>query len=118
MLYSYLQLVQYLLPTDQSITAPFLWHSDLHTENIFLNPKQPTEILGIIDWQSTEVSPLFDHARQPYFLDYKGPQVNGLEPPDFPENFDKLTLAKQHEARSLYLKMSLSTMFIQEPYIS
>lgn len=103
--------MQCLLPTDQSITAPFLWHSDLHTENIFVNPKKPTEILGIIDWQSTEVLPLFDHARQPYFLDYEGPQINGLKAPDFPENLDKLTLAEQHKARGLYLKMSLSALY-------
>ncbi|KAJ5594706.1 uncharacterized protein N7459_000914 [Penicillium hispanicum] len=109
--HSYLQLVQYLLPTNQSIAAPFLWHGDLHTENIFVNPECPTEILGIIDWQSTEILPLFDHARQPCFLDYDGPQINSLRPPDYPKNLDKLSLAEQHEAKSLYFKMSLSALY-------
>ncbi|KAJ5036776.1 hypothetical protein NUH16_004655 [Penicillium rubens] len=85
--------------------ASFLWHSDLHTENIFVNPERPTEILGIIDWQSTELLPLFEHARQPYFLDYDGPSVEGLEPPTLPENIGELSSAKQLEAKRLYMTM-------------
>lgn len=110
-LHSYLRLVRYLLPTDKSIMASFLWHSDLHTENIFVNPERPTEILGIIDWQSTELLPLFEHARQPYFLDYDGPSVEGLEPPTLPENIRELSSAKQLEAKRLYMSMSLSALY-------
>ncbi|KAJ5799273.1 uncharacterized protein N7518_001341 [Penicillium psychrosexuale] len=110
-LHSYLQLVRYLLPTDKSITASFLWHSDLHTENIFVNPERPTDILGIIDWQSTELLPLFEHARQPYFLDYDGPFVEGLEPPTLPENIGELSSAKQLETKRLYINMSLSALY-------
>ncbi|KAJ5474000.1 hypothetical protein N7475_003566 [Penicillium sp. IBT 31633x] len=110
-LHSYLQLVRYLLPTDKLIMAPFLWHSDLHTENIFVNPERPTEVFGIIDWQSTEVLPLFEHARQPYFLDYDGPTVEGLEPPTLPENISELSSAKQLEAKRLYMSMSLSALY-------
>ncbi|KAI2825000.1 hypothetical protein CBS147321_5919 [Aspergillus niger] len=86
----YLSLVQFFLPTDDSICSAFLWHPDLHTENIFVDPDRPSEVLGIIDWQSSEVLPLFDHARQPYLLDYDGPPATGLDPPEFPENFDQL----------------------------
>lgn len=68
-------------------------------------------MLGIIDWQSSELLPLFDHARQPYFLDYEGPPVTGIDEPDFPENFDQLTPAEQKQAQSLYLKMSLSALY-------
>jgi hypothetical protein len=88
---SFLKLVKYLLPTDPSITASFLWHSDLHTENIFVDSEQPTKVVGIIDWQSTEILPLFDHARQPYFLDYDGPTVEGLETLAFPVNLKKIS---------------------------
>ncbi|KAJ5346857.1 uncharacterized protein N7506_000110 [Penicillium brevicompactum] len=110
-LHSYLQMVRYLLPTDTSIMASVLWHSDLHTENIFVNPERPTEVSGIIDWQSTELLPLFEHARQPYFLDYDGPTVEGLVPPAFPENFAELSLEKQLEAKQLYMSMSLSALY-------
>ncbi|PYH34771.1 phosphotransferase enzyme family protein [Aspergillus neoniger CBS 115656] len=69
----YLRMVHFFLPTDDSISSAFLWHPDLHVANIFVNPKSLSEVVGIIDWQSSEVLPLFDHARQPYFLDYDGP---------------------------------------------
>ena len=57
-LHCYLAMVKYLLPTDQLIQSSFLGHDDLHVENILVNPEHPTEVTGIIDWQSTEW-PLF-----------------------------------------------------------
>lgn len=108
---NYLRVVKYLLPLDKSISSAFLWHPDLHGENIFVHPERPSEVLGIIDWQSSEILPLFDHARQPYFLDYDGPTMVGLDPPTFPENFDQLDPAEQAAAQSLYLKMSLSALY-------
>src|SRR5690242_104274 len=59
----YLRLVQFLLPTEDTISSAFLWHPDLHLENIFVNPESPSEVVSIIDWQFSEVLPLFDHAR-------------------------------------------------------
>lgn len=115
-LQNYLRLVKYLLPTDQSITSAFLWHPDLHAENIFVHPERPAEVLGIIDWQSSEILPLFDHARQPYFLDYDGPQSTDLEPPAFPENVDKSDPVAQAEAQALYLKMSLAALYRRLTY--
>ena len=110
-LQNYLHLVKFLLPVDKSISTAFLWHPDLHAENIFVHPERPSEILGIIDWQSTELLPLFDHARQPYSLDYDGPPFTGLEPPPFPENFDQLNSTEKNKAQSLYLQMSLSALY-------
>ncbi|KAJ5558481.1 kinase-like domain-containing protein [Penicillium sp. DV-2018c] len=112
----YLRLLKYLLPTDSSITTAFLWHPDLHAENIFVHPERPAEVLGIIDWQSSELLPLFDHARQPYFLDYDGPPSAGIGPPAFPEGFDKLDSAEKAEAQDLYLKMSLSALYRRYTY--
>ncbi|KAL4985075.1 kinase-like domain-containing protein [Aspergillus falconensis] len=113
---NYLRLVKYLLPTDPSITSAFLWHPDLHAENIFVRPERPAEVLGIIDWQSTELLPLFDHARLPYFLDYDGPPSTGIDPPAFPDDFDKLDPAKKAEVQDLYLKMSLSALYRRFTY--
>ena len=62
----YLRLITFLLPTDPSITSSHLWHSYLHVANIFVNISSPTEIVGLIDWQSTELSLLYCHARQPH----------------------------------------------------
>ncbi|KAL4757353.1 uncharacterized protein BDW70DRAFT_171437 [Aspergillus foveolatus] len=83
--------------TDPSITSAFLWHLDLHAENIFVHPERPTEVLGIIDWQSSELLPLFDHARLPYFLDYDGPPSTA-------------------ETQDLYLKRSLSALYRRFTY--
>lgn len=107
----YSAMIKYLLPTHPSITSSCLWHSDLHIENIFVNPETPTEIVGIIDWQSSELAPLFNHARQPYFLDYNGPAVCGLERPRLPRDMAQLDPAAQKEATNLYLNMSLCALY-------
>ena len=107
----YLAIVKYLLPTDESITSSCLWHSDLHVENIFVDATSPTHIVGIIDWQSTELAPLFHHARQPYLLDYDGPPIRGLERPRLPEHMAQLDPANQKKAKELFLNMSLSALY-------
>lgn len=115
-LQNYLRIVKFLLPSDKSITSACLWHSDLHAENIFVHPERPTEVLGIIDWQSSEILPLIDHARQPYFIDYEGPMLTDLEPPAFPENYDQLDAAGQEEAQKLYFHMSLAALYRRLTY--
>lgn len=108
---SYLSLIQYICPADRSIASACLWHSDLHAENIFVNPDSPTTIVGIIDWQSTEIAPLFYHARQPYLLDYDGPQLHGLERPQLPDNFSTLSGEMQNETNALYSKQALAALY-------
>ncbi|KAF7114419.1 hypothetical protein CNMCM5793_008723 [Aspergillus hiratsukae] len=56
---SYLKLVKYLTLDNESIRTSHIWHDDLHTENIFVNPDDPSEIYCFIDWQSTELAPLY-----------------------------------------------------------
>ncbi|WPG97274.1 Hypothetical protein R9X50_00004800 [Acrodontium crateriforme] len=55
----YLDLVDSITPTDEALRRACLWHGDLHAENIFVNPLNPTEVTAIIDWQSTDIAPLF-----------------------------------------------------------
>ena len=107
----YLAMMKYLVPTDQSIRSSCLWHGDLHVGNIFVNAEVPTQVVGIIDWQSTELAPLFYHARQPFLLDYDGPTTVGLERPCLPENFAALDPTTQKHARTLYLHRSLSALY-------
>ena len=80
-------------------------------ENIFVDPRKPTEVVGLIDWQSTELAPLFNNAQQPYFLDYDGPSIIGLERSRSPENLAQLNPADQKEANALYLKRSLCALY-------
>ena len=76
-----------------------------------MDPENPTKLVGIIDWQSTELAPLFEHARQPYFLDYEGPPIVGLERPRLPDNLTQLDPPAQTEAKALFLKQSLSALY-------
>ena len=88
-----------------------LWHGDLHVANIFVNPSKPTEIVGLIDWQSTELAPLYDQARQPNIVDYDGPPVDGLERPCLPTDMARLDPAAQKEAQALFLRQSLCALY-------
>ncbi|KAL5388578.1 hypothetical protein PMIN02_007701 [Paraphaeosphaeria minitans] len=110
-LHCYLELIRFLLPTDRTISSAHLWHGDLHVANIFVNPSEPTEIVGLIDWQSTEISPLYFHGRQPHILDYDGPSVSGLERPQPPEDMDQLEGDAKKHAETLYLKQSLCSLY-------
>lgn len=76
-----------------------------------MNPSKPTEIVGLIDWQSTELAPLYNHARQPYIIDYHGPPVHGLEPPRLPPNMAELDKAEQKRAQMLFLNQSLCILY-------
>ncbi|OJI83858.1 hypothetical protein ASPTUDRAFT_190294 [Aspergillus tubingensis CBS 134.48] len=72
----YHQILSSLIPKETALTAPHLWHNDLHNDNIFIDPQNPESITSIIDWQSTHISPLFTHTPDPAFLDW----ADGLEP--------------------------------------
>ncbi|EGD99635.1 hypothetical protein TESG_06980 [Trichophyton tonsurans CBS 112818] len=74
-----------------TIKSPYLWHDDLHDDNIFVDPSNPEEITGIIDWQSCHISPLYNHNPDPAFLSWDGlepetldllprPKLSGLSP--------------------------------------
>lgn len=103
----YLQLFKHLAPSDSAVRKPSAWHGDLHIENIFVDPSEPTKVTCIIDWQSTEVAPLFVQARQPYILDYEGPQTTGVDRPRLPTNFANLSSEERKAANRLLLDQSL-----------
>lgn len=79
-------LLPFILPQQPEHQFGYLWHNDLHDENIFVDPQNPTTITGIIDWQSTQIVPLYDHILEPSFLDYSGPELdNALTRPELPQ---------------------------------
>ncbi|KAJ4373138.1 hypothetical protein N0V83_003429 [Neocucurbitaria cava] len=117
-LHCYLELIQFLLPADRTISSPHLWHSDLHVANIFVDPSNPTKILSIIDWQSTELSPLYFQARQPQIIDYDGgPSPTGsgglLDRPQLPKDFKTLDPSSpaRRRAQALFLQQSLCVLY-------
>ncbi|KAI9687463.1 MAG: hypothetical protein M1822_002073 [Bathelium mastoideum] len=80
----YKKIVDWLIPTDATITASHLWHNDMHEENFFVDPDNVTKITAIIDWQSVDIAPLFDHQPDPGFLDYQTPELEQAEVPPQP----------------------------------
>lgn len=108
---TYLKLFKRLLPTDRYLRSAHLWHGDLHAGNIFVDPANPTQIVGLIDWQSTELSPLYFQARQPHFIDHEGPAMHGLERPSLPPDFAQLAASEKRAAQALFLHQSLCALY-------
>jgi hypothetical protein len=101
----------HILPKDSSAHSPVLWHSDLHTSNIFVEPLEPTRITCIIDWQAVHVAPLFMQVRHPALLDFDGPVPEGLKLPPLPKNYDQLSSEEQLEADKLRSAQSLYKLY-------
>lgn len=106
----YLKVAPYLLPKNKGIHRSVLWHSDLHTDNIFVDPNDPVKIVGIIDWQSVHLSPLFLQARTPALLHFDGPLPDSLEI-NLPENFDSLGPEEQEQAKKVRSMQTLYKLY-------
>lgn len=91
-----------------------MWHNDLHSGNIFVNPQKPTEMVGIIDWQSVHLSPIFLQARHPALIDLDGPTPEGFSHIELPQNFDQLSADALIEAMKLRLLSALPLYTLYE----
>jgi hypothetical protein len=105
----------YILP-EEATHASVLWHGDLHTQNIFVDPENPTRILGVIDWQSVSASPLFMQVTRPGFLDFNGPIPEELGKISLPDNFDTLSSDEQLEAKALHQAQTLHNLYMVLSY--
>lgn len=113
---NYLKVAPYVLPEHEGTHASVLWHGDLHTQNIFVDPENPTRILGIIDWQSVSASPLFMEVTHPGFLDFNGPIPEELGLVSLPDNFDTLSPDEQREAKALHQAQTLHNIYMVQCY--
>ncbi|KAJ5226467.1 hypothetical protein N7468_007692 [Penicillium chermesinum] len=106
-----------ILSHDPRVTGasdPVMWHTDLHLGDIFVTPNEPSFIEGIIDWQSSQICPLFIQARFPEFLTPPKDYTFGPDLPSLPDGFDDLGSEKKEQAinerelasRSKYYEMS------------
>ena len=105
---SYVKVMNKLLPLEEEINAFHLWHNDLHDDNIFVDPSDPTKITGIIDWQSVEVGPLMDVSPDLPFLGYNGPEPEKLDRPVWPDTSglskeEEDRVIEQHEIHSVFI---------------
>ncbi|PGG97673.1 hypothetical protein AJ80_09656 [Polytolypa hystricis UAMH7299] len=76
LLHKYLQVAPYLLPTEPDIITSTIWHTDLHSGNLFVDKGC---ITNIIDWQGIWAGPLVLQARYPRLIDHHGDII--LKPP-------------------------------------
>ncbi|OJJ48405.1 hypothetical protein ASPZODRAFT_150639 [Penicilliopsis zonata CBS 506.65] len=101
-------------PRVADASDPVVWHTDLHLGNIFVSPNEPSIIEGIIDWQSSQICPLFIQARFPEFLTPPKGYTFGPDLPALPDGFDDLSPEQKDQAanenelasRSKYYEMS------------
>lgn len=100
------------MPENVGTHASVLWHGDLHLQNIFVNPNDPTQIMGIIDWQSVSACPLFMQVTRPGFFDYNGPPPTELGAVNLPPNFDSLTAEEEEKARALHQAQNLHNAYL------
>ena len=108
---SFAAIAKYALPVDEAMCAYHIWHEDLHFENIFVDPAKPTKILGVIDWQSIQIAPLFEHRIAPPVLRYDGPDVEGLDRPELRDDYDELSAGSRAREISLYYSMALMSAY-------
>lgn len=91
LLEQFLCILPYILPPGKDIASPVLWHSDLHSKNIFVDGTNPSKISGIIDWQGVWAAPLFIQARFPSVFDCDGPYAWGGVEPKLPDDYDSFS---------------------------
>ncbi|EPE32785.1 Protein kinase-like (PK-like) [Glarea lozoyensis ATCC 20868] len=81
-------------PTTEDIDAFTLWHSDLHLDNIFVDPNT-LQITSVIDWQSTAATSFFCHCEVPKMVRHREPV--SLDLSDLPKRRDCAKDASQNE---------------------
>ncbi|OGM39302.1 hypothetical protein ABOM_011970 [Aspergillus bombycis] len=93
LLHKYLKVAPYLLPNDPAVVAPYIWHTDLHAGNIFV---QNGKISSVIDWQGLWAAPLILQARHARLVNYNGEVILKA-----PANFKDLDSAEKTRIRGL-----------------
>ena len=68
LLQKYEQAAESLIPDDKDLLRPTLWHHDLSPRNVFTSATGNPSLTDIIDWQGTEILPLYLHMQIPQFL--------------------------------------------------
>lgn len=67
-----------LLPKDEAICNPLIWHENLHLDHIMVDPNNPTDIKGIMDWRYTEIAPVYRRTIEPPFIGAKDVKYNHI----------------------------------------
>ena len=112
MLQNYLKVATQILPSNVALSKPVLWHDSLCSENIFVDPAEPSKILNAIGWQAANIAPCFIQARHPPILRLEDHQIpNGLKPVPRPDGFDEMSEAEQAQAEDLLTAQWLHQLY-------
>ncbi|PYH92497.1 hypothetical protein BO71DRAFT_286367, partial [Aspergillus ellipticus CBS 707.79] len=84
-----------------------IWHNDLHTDNIFVDENNPTQITAIIDWQSVPVYPMFLTAHPPSLVEYDGPKPERFVQPRLPANMKEMNTRDKQATKEPFLAQTL-----------
>ncbi|RMD39278.1 hypothetical protein DV735_g5850, partial [Chaetothyriales sp. CBS 134920] len=115
LLEKFLKVAPFLINIDKQFLCSTLWHTDLHSPNIFVDGNR---ITAIIDWQGISAGPLFLQAHPSPLVDYQGRML--LKRPD---NFDSLddeqkAAIKKQISRSTLLQLYLMETQEQNPTLA
>ncbi|KAJ5587245.1 uncharacterized protein N7459_003010, partial [Penicillium hispanicum] len=102
----YLKIAPSLVDISTPLTRSTLWHTDLHSSNLFVDNNH---ITAVIDWQGSQASPLFLQAQPSPFLDYQGRILLNR-----PGNFDDLDPEHQAEIKQRISKSTLFQLYLIE----
>lgn len=102
----FLKVAPYLMDIDKQLTCSTLWHTDLHSSNIFVDRDR---IAAVIDWQGVWAGPLFLQARPSQLVDYQGSVL--LKRPD---NFDNLDDEQKFQIKQQISKSTLFQLYLLE----
>lgn len=105
------RVLPYISPRDDAYTASVLWHNDLHSNNIFVDKDNPTQITGIIDGQGVPLNPAFFHVHYPSLIEYQGPILDGFQKPELPTGYNELDEDAKKTARALHTAQTIWTMY-------
>ncbi|OAL37386.1 hypothetical protein AYO20_03235 [Fonsecaea nubica] len=81
MLQTLCTVMPYILPRTVKQNQPVLWHKDLHFGNLFVSALG--KVSCIVDWQGTDILPLFLAARIPQFIQLEDDALLLELPEDF-----------------------------------
>jgi Phosphotransferase enzyme family len=104
LLEKFLKVAPYLMDIDKQLTCSTLWHTDLHSSNIFVDRNR---ITAVIDWQGVWAGPLFLQAQPSQLVDYQGSIL--LKRPD---NFDNLD-----DEHKIQIKQQISKSMLFQLYL-
>lgn len=83
----------------------------MHLGQIFVSPDDPTTIQGIVDWQSTQVGPLFVQALFQEFLRQPKGYKQGFDTPKLPDNYESWIPSKRKKPKRTIYRHSKSKYY-------